>query len=42
MKKANEFLRDGIRFIEREFFEFIEDGHVGDYCDVKGVGDGCR
>ena len=42
MKKANKLLRDSIRFIEREFFEFVEDRRVGDDCDVKGVGDGCR
>ena len=42
MKKADEFLRDGVGFIEREFFEFIKDGGIGDDCDVEGVGDGGR
>ena len=42
MEKANEFLRDGVRFIEGEFFEFVENGGVGDDCDVEGVGDGGR
>ena len=42
MKKADEFLGDGVQFIEGEFFEFVEDGRVGDDCDVEGVGDGGR
>ena len=42
MKEADEFLGDSIQFIEREFFEFVKDGCVGDDCDVEGVGDGCR
>ena len=42
MKKADEFLGDGVQFIEGEFFEFVEDGRVGDDCDVEGVGDGSR
>ena len=42
MKKADKLLRNSIRFIEREFFEFVEDGGVGDDCDVEGVGDGGR
>ena len=42
MKEADEFLRDGVGLIEREFFEFVKDGDVGDDCDVEGVGDGGR
>ena len=42
MKEANEFLRDGVGLIERELFEFIKDGGVGDDCDIEGVGDGGR
>ena len=42
MKEANELLRDSIGLIEGEFFEIVEDGGVGDNCDVKGVGDGSR
>ena len=42
MKKVDEFLRDGIRFIERELFELVKDGGAGDDCDVEGVGDGGR
>ena len=42
MKEVDEFLGDGIQFIEGEFFEFVKDGRVGDDCDVEGVGDGCR
>ena len=42
MEEMNEFLRNGIGLIEGEFFEFVEDGGVGDDCDVKGVGDGGR
>ena len=40
MEKADKFLGDGVRLIERELFEFIEDGGIGDDCDVEGVGDG--
>ena len=39
MEEVNQFLRDGVRLIEREFFDFIEDGDVGDDCDVEGVSD---
>ena len=42
MKKTDEFLRDGVGFIEREFFEFVKDRGVGDDCDVEGVSDGGR
>ena len=42
IKELNQFLGDGIRFIEGEFFDFVEDGSVGDNGDVKGVSDGCR
>ena len=42
MKKADEFLRDGVGFIERKFFEFVEDRGIGDDCNVEGVGDGGR
>ena len=42
MEKTDEFLRDGVRFIERELFEFVENGGVGDDCDVEGVSDGGR
>ena len=42
MKKADKLLRNSIGFIEREFFEFVEDGGIGDDCDVEGVGDGGR
>ena len=40
MEKADEFLGDGVGLIERELFEFVENGGVGDDCDVEGVGDG--
>ena len=42
MEKADKFLRDCVRLIERESFEFVEDRGVGDDCDVEGVGDGGR
>ena len=42
MEKADQFLRDSVRLIERELFEFVKDGGVGDDCDVEGVGDGGR
>ena len=42
MKEMNQFLGDGVGFIEGEFFNFIEDGSVGDDGDVEGVSDGCR
>ena len=42
MKETNQFLRDGVRFIERELFNFVENGGVGDGCDVEGEGDGHR
>ena len=35
-------MRDGVGLIEREFFEFVQDGCIGDDCDIEGVGDGCR
>ena len=42
MEEVDQFLRDGVRLIEGEFFDFIEDGGVGDDCDIEGVGDGRR
>ena len=42
MEEANQFLRDGIRLIEREFFNFIENGGIGNDCDIEGVSDRCR
>ena len=42
MEEANHFLEDGVRLIEGEFFDFIEDGGVGDDCNVEGVSDRCR
>ena len=42
VEEAHQFLRDGIRLIEGEFFDIIEDGGVGDDSDVEGVGDGSR
>ena len=42
MEEADEFLRDGVRFIERELFNFIEDRGVGDDCDIESEGDRCR
>ena len=38
----DKFLRNGVGLIEREFFEFVQDGGVGDDCDIEGVGDGRR
>ena len=42
MKKADKLLRDGIGFIERELFELVKDGGIGDNCNIEGVGDGGR
>ena len=42
MKEANQLLRDDVKFIEGEFFDFVEYGGVGDDGDVEGVGDGRR
>ena len=42
MEETNQFLRDGIQLIEREFFNFAKDGGVGDDGDIEGVSDGCR
>ena len=42
VEETNQFLGDGIGFIEGKFFNFVEDGGVGDDCDVEGVSDRCR
>ena len=42
MKETNQFLGDGIRFIEGEFFDLVEDGSIGDDGNVEGVSDGHR
>ena len=42
MEETHQFLRDGVRLIEGEFFDFVEDGGVGDDGDVEGVGDRSR
>ena len=42
MEETHQFLRDGVRLIEGEFFDFIEDGGIGDDGDIEGVGDGSR
>ena len=35
----DKFLRNGVGLIEREFFEFVQDGGIGDDRDIEGVGD---
>ena len=42
MEEMNQFLRDGVRLIEGEFFDFVEGGGVCDDGNVEGVSDGCR
>ena len=42
MEEMNQFLGNGVRLIEGEFFDFVEDGGVGDDGDVEGVGNGRR
>ena len=42
MQQANQFLGNGIRFIEGELFKFVKNGGVGDDHDIESVGDGCR
>ena len=42
MEEVDKFLRDGVGLIERELFDFVEDGGVGDDCDIEGEGDRCR
>ena len=42
MEEANQLLGDNVQFIEREFFDFVEYGGVGDDGDVEGVSDGRR
>ena len=42
MEEADKFVRDSVGLIEREFFEFVKDGGIGDDCDIEGVGDGGR
>ena len=42
MKETNKFLRDDVQFIEREFFDFVKDGGIGDDGNVEGVSDGRR
>ena len=42
MEEADQFLRNDVQLIEREFFDFVEYGGVGDDDDIEGVGDGRR
>ena len=42
MEKMHQFLRDGIRLIEGEFFNVVKDRGIGDDGDVEGVGDRSR
>ena len=42
MEETHQFLRDGVQLIEGEFFDFVEDGGIGDDGDVDGVGDRSR
>lgn len=38
-KETDEFLGDSVTFVEREFFDFIQSGGIGECCNVEGEDD---